>query len=243
MTLRNFWLLLTRWRWIVIPGVLLALGGGTVAAFLSPVSYRVESSYIFLSPVLAGDGKPGNPFLQLGNGVAMTVDIVAVSLSDGVTREQFEDDALDQTYTAGRDTSLSAPLMVISVEGTSLSEAYATLDALGSELLTRLDELQAEAGAPTGQLVSASQLTRDPEPAVVLAVPLRNGVSVAAGVLLLTLTITVLADRWRSRRRRRATDDPARNVTPPREAAPVRAEEAASDSEERELVSSRSSET
>lgn len=197
MTLRKFWLILSRWKWIVIGSLILSLGGGAAAGMTTPVTYQVEASHLFLSPVLTSGGAPGNPFLQLGNGVAMTVDILAVSLSDGVTEEQFVDEGSELTYTAARNASLSAPIMVIAVEDTNLAAAYTTLDALGAELDLRLDKLQQDAGAPTGQWITASELTRDPKPVLSFATPLRNGVSVTAAVLLLGLLCIVIAERRR----------------------------------------------
>jgi hypothetical protein len=203
MTLRKFWQMLRRWRWIVIPGLILAEVAGLAAGYLSPVSYKVQSSYLFLSPVTGADGSAGNPFLQLGNGVSTTVDILAVSLSDVITTESYTENAPQLTYTTVRDTSISAPLLVITVEDVSLTNANKTLDALGADLATRLDDLQASAGAPQGQWVTATQLTRDPRAEVGLAVPIRNGVAAGLGVILLTLLVMALAERWASARQRR----------------------------------------
>jgi hypothetical protein len=203
MTLRKFWLMLRRWRWIVIPGLILAEVAGLAAGYLSPVSYKVQSSYLFLSPVIGADGSAGNPFLQLGNGVSTTVDILAVSLSDVITTESYTENAPDLTYTTVRDTSISAPLLVITVEDVSLANANKTLDALGADLATRLDALQESSGAPEGQWVTATQLTRDPKAVVGLAVPIRNGVAAGLGVILLTLLVMAFAERWASARQRR----------------------------------------
>ncbi|ANP74095.1 hypothetical protein [Cryobacterium arcticum] len=200
MTLRKLWQMLTRWRWIVIPGVLVAMVGGVIMGVMSPVSYKVQSSYLFLSPVLGADGTAGNPFLQLGNGVSTTVDILAVSLSDVITTEHYTDNAPQLTYTTFRDTSLSAPLLAITVEDVSRTNAYATLDSLGKDLGVRLDALQESAGAPRNQWVTATQLTRDPKAVLNYAVPIRNGVGVALGLLLLTILVMALAERRRSHR-------------------------------------------
>lgn len=209
MTLRKLWQMLTRWRWIVIPGVLLALAGGVIVGVMSPVSYKVQSSYLFLSPVLGADGTAGNPFLQLGNGVSTTVDILAVSLSDVITTEQYTDNAPQLTYTTFRDSSLSAPLLAITVEDVSRTNAYATLDSLGKDLVVRLDALQESAGAPRNQWVTATQLTRDPKAVVNYAVPIRNGVGVALGLLLLTILVMALAERRRSHRVHPRDDTPS----------------------------------
>ncbi|MGY4858313.1 hypothetical protein [Cryobacterium sp. AP23] len=219
MTLRKLWQMLTRWRWVVVPGLILAVAGGVVAGVMSPVSYKVQSSYLFLSPVLGADGTAGNPFLQLGNGVSTTVDILAVSLSDVITTEQYTDNAPDLTYTTFRDNSLSAPLLAITVEDVSRTNAYATLDSLGKDLGMRLDALQERAGAPRNQWVTTTQLTRDPKAVISYAVPIRNGVGVGLGLVLLTILVMALAERRRSRRVT-PRDDGTQSVTGPRDPEP-----------------------
>jgi len=209
MTLRKLWQMLTRWRWIVIPGLVLAAAGGVIVGLLTPVSYKVQSSYLFLSPVLGADGTAGNPFLQLGNGVSTTVDILAVSLSDVVTTEQYTENAPELTYTTFRDNALSAPLLAITVEDVSLTNAYATLDSLGEDLGLRLDALQEGAGAPRNQWVTTTQLTRDPVAAISYAVPIRNGVGVGLGLVLLTILVMALAERRRSQHSHDTTQPPA----------------------------------
>lgn len=197
MTLRIFWNMIRRWRWIVIAGLVVGLAGGAFGGVATPVTYQVQASYLFLSPVLAGDGKPGNPFLQLGNSVSTTVDILAVALEDGVMVDRYVDENSDLTYTARRDTSLAAPLMNISVEDISLDSAAATLSSLGIELGRRLDYLQQEAGAPVDQWITMSQFTSDPKPVLDYSAPIRNGVASALGALLLSLGIVLLAERRR----------------------------------------------
>lgn len=211
MTLRGFWALIARWRWIVIPGILIALVGGAYAFVESPKSYKVESSFLFLSPVLSAEGKSGNPFLQLGNGVSVVVDVLSVSLMDGATVRSYTEDAPDLEYTAVRDTSVQAPLMVITVEDVSKKRAFETLKSLGTELGTRLVAIQTEAQAPPDLWVTMSQLTGDPVAETNYATPLRNGVIVFAGVALLTLIAVAIAERIRVRRdaRRKAVRTPA----------------------------------
>lgn len=200
MTLRTIWAVISRWRWVVIPGVLLAIAGGAAAFWYTPITQTVEARYLFLSPVVDTKGVAGNPFLQLGNGVAQAVDILAVSLTDGETERKYTDDAPTLKYGATRDLAVTAPLMVITVEYTDPEVAYDTLDSLGRDMTRRLTTLQENAGAPRTQWVTITPISRDPEPELGFGDAIRNGVIGFGGLMLLLLTVVALADRRRSTR-------------------------------------------
>jgi hypothetical protein len=201
MTLRNIWEFLVRWRLALIPGLVLALAGGGAAFYYTPYTYTVSASYLLLSPVKdATTGASGNPFLQLGNGVSVTVDVLSVSLMDGETVRKYTAHAPDLTYTAERVTSVAAPLLELSVQDTNLKVAKSTLDSLGALLGERLDALQQQAGAPEGQWVTLKNLTHDPKPVLGFSDPVRNGVLAFLAVALLILAFVGLADRRRTRR-------------------------------------------
>lgn len=201
MTLRNIWAFIARWKWVLIPGLLLALVGGGAAFYFTPFTYTVSSSYLFLSPVKdAATGAAGNPLLQLGNGVSVTVDVLSVSLMDDATVRTYTAHAPELKYKAARDTSVLAPLLVISVQDTSLKVAKATLDSLQTELAARLDELQQRAGAPKAQWVTIRELTQDPKPELDFSDPVRNGILVLLVLTLLLLVSVALTDRRRSGR-------------------------------------------
>jgi hypothetical protein len=200
MTLRTIWAVIARWKWIIIPGLILGLAGGAAAFLKTPKTYSVEASYLFLSPVKDVKGIASNPFLQLGNGVSQAVDVLAVSLVDGKTVRQFTDRAPQLKYTAGRDISVGAPLMAIMVQDVNLDTARSTLTSLGGILQTRLDSLQSSAGAPRGQWITMTELTNDPKPKIGYSDGIRNGVLAFVGILLLTLIIVAIAERVRVRR-------------------------------------------
>jgi hypothetical protein len=200
MTLRRFWEMLARWKWLVISGLVIALAAAAGAVFLTPPTQTVTSSYLFLSPVRNADGIAGNPFLQLGNGVAQAVDVLSLSLMDGETVRGYTEDAPDLTYVAARDTALSAPVLEISVEYTDPDIAFATLDSLGEMMTDRLETIQREAGAPRTQWITASQLTRDPEPELGFGDAIRNAVLAFGGVLFVVLSSAALLERRRLRK-------------------------------------------
>jgi len=216
MTLSNLWLFVLRWRWTLIPGLILALGGGAAAFLYTPPTYSLSASYLFLSPVRIGDDAPGNPFLQLGSGVSLAVDVVAVSLTDGDTVKKYTADAPDLTYTAVRDRAGAAPVMIVTVMDTDLAAVRSTLTSLGKDLMTDLDSLQQSAGAPQTQWVTATALTQDREPTVGYGTPVRNGILAFLAVALLVLCTAASIERFRLRSRARVhIAEMARNTRRP----------------------------
>jgi uncharacterized protein involved in exopolysaccharide biosynthesis len=200
MTLRRFWEMIARWKWLVISGLVLATAAAAGAVYLTPPTQTVTSSYLFLSPVRNSDGIAGNPFLQLGNGVSQAVDVIALSLMDGETVRSYTENASDLKYVAARDAALTAPVLELSVEYTDPDVAFTTLDSLGETMVDRLEAIQQEAGAPRTQWISASPLTRDPEPELGFGDVIRNAVLAFSGVLLVTLSSVALLERRRLRK-------------------------------------------
>lgn len=201
MTLHTIWSFLVRRRWVLIPGLVVSLLCAGAAFFFTPITYTVSSSYLFLSPVLdAETGTAGNPLLQLGNGVSVTADVLSVSVMNGETVRKYTNGHPNLEYTVARDTSVSAPLMVVTVTDTELTSAETTLNSLETELGQRLERLQQQAGAPRSQWVTMKEITRDPKPELGFVEPVRNSVLAFLGAGIILLGSVALKDRRSSSR-------------------------------------------
>lgn len=200
MSLRIIWTTIARWRWIMIPFLVVALGAGTLIFLATPRLNTVDSSYLFLSPVKDLLGVSGNPLLQPGSGVAQTVDVLAVSLADEATVRQLTKSAPELKYTASRNLSVGAPLMDISVEYTDLATARSALATLGELLQERLSSLQSNANAPASQWITLTMLTDNQKPKLSYGNPVRNGLLVLFALLGLGFLVVAIAEQVRSRR-------------------------------------------
>ena len=231
MSLRIIWSTIARWRWIMIPFLLLAIGGGAFVFVNSPRTFTVDSSFLFLSPVKDIEGIAGNPFLQPGSGVPQTVDVLAVSLADEATVRQLTKSAPDLKYTATRNLAVGAPLMHLTVEYTELATARKTLDALGGLLLDRLSELQSNAAAPASQWITMTKLTDNQKPTLGYSDPIRNGVLVLFGLIGLGLLTVAIAEKDRFRRESTLHAAEDRQQAEPETAEPETAEPETSEPE------------
>ncbi len=200
MTLGAFLRLLRRWLFAIVIGVAVAIAAAFAAFSATPASYEVTARFLFLSAAIDAEGEPVNPFLQLGNGIGVLIDVVSTSMRDGTTVRAITDDREGLDYTVSADAGIAAPVMRITVTDTSPESAFDVLDELGSESLSRARTIQLQAGAPAVALIEGTALTRSAKADVDQLDAIRNGVLAGVGVLALTLVAIVIADRRRSRR-------------------------------------------
>jgi hypothetical protein len=201
-----------RW-WLVVPALVLALVAGGAGYLRTPPQYTQSESYLLLYPVMT-EGGPGNPFLQLGNGVSMAASVLATKVSAGSTAASLAADHPGLTFGVALDVSSGAPIVAVSAQDPDPQVLAATLDRLGEDLVTQLADLQKASGAPEDSWVTISRLTHDPQAQESHSDGVRTGGAAAGGVLVLFALLILLVE-WRSAlrgRRRRAADAVAENA-------------------------------
>src|SRR3954466_13774553 len=187
-----------RRRWLVVPAVVLALIAGGAGYTVTSPQYTQSESYLLLYPVMT-EGGPGNPFLQLGNGVSMAGSVLATKVSAGSAAGSLTADHPGLTFTVALDSSSGAPIVAVSAQDRDPEVLATTLDQLGQDLVTQLADLQKASGAPEDSWVTISRLTHDAQALESHSDGIRNGAGAAAGVLLVFALLVLLVE-WRSRR-------------------------------------------
>jgi hypothetical protein len=200
VSLTEFARLIARWKWVGVPGLVLALAAGATLFSVSSPEYTRTGNYLLLSPVETADG-PSNPFLNLGNGVAMTASVLAARVSDAETALTLTERAPDLQYSVLVNASLGAPVLEVTVTDPDPAVVDQTFGALGELLTTELEGMQRDTGAPDVSWVTIRQLTDQPDPTVGYGTPLRNATAGTVGVGLLVMLLVALLER---RRRTRA---------------------------------------
>ena len=210
-----------RW-WLVVPGLLVALVAGGAVYRVTPPQYTQSESYLLLYPVMT-EGGPGNPFLQLGNGVSMAGSVLATKVSAGSTAASLAAAHPGLTFSVALDASSGAPIVAVSAQDRDPVVLATTLGQLGKDLVTQLADLQKTSGAPEDSWVTISRLTKDAQAQESHSDGIRNGAGAAAGVLLVFALLVLLVE-WRSRRAQRrrakavaaaAENEPGSNGLPP----------------------------
>ncbi|MDQ4504341.1 hypothetical protein [Sinomonas sp. ASV322] len=200
MTLKSFVAMLRRFIWLVVIGVVLAGGAGAAGFLVSPKGYEMTARFLLLSPLRNAEGQVGNPFLDLGNGVASLAEVVSTSLTDDATVLNYRDKYPGLEYAVARDVGTNAPVIIVKVDASKEAEAKAALEDLSEAVPGKISDLQKGAGAPQNLWVTSTTLTRDTRAKPIYTVPLRTGISAGAGVLLVDLLIVALLERRRARR-------------------------------------------
>jgi hypothetical protein len=190
--------ILLRWRRVVSAGIVLGVVAAAAGFLLTPATYVQSESYLLLYPV-AGDNGPGNPFLELGNGVGMAAVVLTTKMSDGSTAEAITADVPGLTYSVAMDYASPAPIVVVTAEHRDPDVVATGLDRLGLELEQQLAGLQAATGAPESTWVTVDQLTSDPTAEAPAGGRLRNAVGAAGVVVFLSLLVVALLERRRFR--------------------------------------------
>jgi hypothetical protein len=225
--------ILMRRRWILVPAIVLALLAAGGCYMVAPPAYTQTESYLLLYP-LEGVNGPGNPFLNLGNGVGMAASVLATKTNAPDTAARLTSGTPGLTYTVAPDPASTAPILDVIVNDQDRAAVARGLDAVGDELVTQLASLQRATGAPEASWVTISRLTRDPEPTPSHKAGLRNGAAALGGILVLALLLIVWLERPGSRSRTAASPDasgPEPDGATPLPAVPTPARQVSDDAE------------
>lgn len=213
-------LLLRRWRLVAL-ALVLTLAAGAGAAVLGPWRYESRAQVLFLPPTV-DPGIEGqiNPFLALGPALRVTADIVRLDVVDDSTRaELVARGAVEEYEIEPYLADNGGPILNVTVEGPDADRTRLTVDLVSARIIEDLRTIQDSARAPSGSYISASVLTRTPEPEPSVKDKVRLAAVLAPAVLVLLLASIIVQDRFRGRSARRAdagdaTADAA--GTPPR---------------------------
>ena len=207
MSFGDFARMLLRWKWVIVPGLVLALGAGAFVYERGEPEYTRTASYLLLTPVQTEEG-PSNPLLFLGNGVTITASVLAAKVSDSETVGRLTAGEPGVTYTAVLDAAVGAPVVQTSVTGSDTASVDRVLAALQDELEAGLATLQRESGAPENTWVTLHSFTEDPQAVPSSAVALRNAIAATAGALVLVLLLVAALEGGRRRRAARRAQTP-----------------------------------
>jgi hypothetical protein len=197
MTLRDFFQMMLRWWKVAACALLLALVAGAAAFVATPSTYSLTGSYLLLSPAIDNEGRKGNPYLELGNGVALATDILQVALTDGETLNGILASRPEMKVTIERNNAVAAAVLVVTVQDTELRTPGIALDRIADEARTHLQEIQSRAGAPQRSWVTINELTKDPKPDIGYTEPVRNAVLAGGGVGALAVLLIAIMERRR----------------------------------------------
>jgi uncharacterized protein involved in exopolysaccharide biosynthesis len=156
-------------RWYIVVPLLLLTVGGTVAAFSSaPPEYQTKASLVVLSPQTEVGIDPNvpkdvNAFLNFGGSQEVAAQVLQVRMSDTKLVERLESEGVGGSWTFEVQGGSGPLIDVVVTEETperALASANRVLDLATSELA----DLQTEAGSPKPQLIRLSVVSSPSDP-------------------------------------------------------------------------------
>lgn len=183
--------LLRRW-YLVLLGLLATLGLCLATTSLVPPVQQMQAHILLLPPrsaVPAG----GNPYLALG-GLSPTAAVVATSLTDESTMAGIVATGATAPYEVAPDTSTSAPVLLISVDGSTPQEASLTLRRVVDQIPIKLVALQKATEIRESSFITSTVLSIDVKPTPLRKTQLRALIAVLGGGVVGTALFAAVID-------------------------------------------------
>jgi len=196
MSLRDSWATLVR-RWYLVFPALLVAGMLAVGVYsVTPKKYESQAKLLLLPPAAtAGVDGPGNPYLNLTQGLGMTADVIAVGVTNDATVTRLASLGGTGAYKVAADVDVNAPVLIITVDSRRPEVVSRTLRLVDGELRSQLNAAQRAAGAPSKTWISVSTLMQSPKPSPVRKTPIQLGIITGAGSLIVLFAMVFLIDR------------------------------------------------
>ena len=229
MDLKAFWTtLLRRWYFVVVALMLTAASTYFVVDEVGP-TYQAKGAVLLFPPVTTvregvRTDTVGNPYLMLG-GLTLVRDIVIRAMTAQTSQAELcrvsNDPAYEAmrrdlckpnpsiTYQAVPDFTNSAPIILVTVDADSSTNAVAALNAVMGRVPVVLRELQAGLKLESSAVITSTPLVSDAKPEAVHKSQIRAGIVAAAGTFGFGLLIIGFVDGLLAARRVRRPVDAA----------------------------------
>ncbi|SDU84306.1 hypothetical protein SAMN04488544_0818 [Microlunatus sagamiharensis] len=221
-----------RWYALVVTVLLAAAGTYLVVHAVGP-TYRATGAVLLLPPETTleqADPKQSNtnPFLALGS-LSQVRDVTVRSVTSQATMAAMCLPQPDPAYAAmraklcnddpavkfqvGPDDTNSAPIVLITVDADTVSDAQVALRAMMDQVPAALTQLQGPMVLKPEAIITSTPLVTDARPEVVRKNQIRTGIVAGAGILGLGLLLLALLDHLLLTRQGRRPGEPSAGGT------------------------------
>ncbi|GAA2106742.1 hypothetical protein GCM10009841_26220 [Microlunatus panaciterrae] len=233
MQFKDLWATLLRRWYLVLVAVMITIGASSAVVFLVGPTYEAKGSVLLIPPGTTvsqanPSGTLGNPFLSLG-GLNQARDIVVNTMASKSVYEDLcnhkGDSSYEQmrvelcksrpgvSYQATPDFTSSAPVILVTVEADSSTNAVTALHAVMERVPATLTQLQSDLGLRPRAEITSIPLVSDDHPDAVHKTQIRAGIAAGAatlgfGLLLIALGEGLVASKRTPRRARGLATSP-----------------------------------
>lgn len=189
---------LLKFWYLVLCGVLVALGGAYYMWNHTEPRYTAEASVLLLPPAssikgTAPNGDDSNPLMNLG-GLNQARDVLISAMSSASQKEAFDQAFSNTAYTVGVDPLSSGPILVIKTDSERAAEASQSLEFLLGQFSERLVDMQVDLAVPEKSSIESIQLTPPTTPEADAKPQLRAAALTGVGALVATVLLIALID-------------------------------------------------
>ena len=179
--------------------LILTLIATATAVIKLPWSYSATADVMLLPSHNLAKTYGGNPFLAFNSTINETADVIRYEATDLHTAQVLAAAGYTQGYTIKDAIDTSAPILMITVTGSSTGAVEHTLTGVVNEISTLLASQQSSFSLVDH--IHAMEIASDPQASRVMSKKARPVLVVFAVGLLLTAAIPALVDAVAERRR------------------------------------------
>ncbi|MEU6372626.1 chain length determinant protein [Streptomyces sp. NPDC046909] len=196
-----------RRRWyVLLPGLLLAVGLTVAVAVVVPVTYQSQSTVVLLNSQKATVAYDGNPFLSTQTSLTGMADSLARNLNSDVSVRELKSRGAKGTFEAKLADNAQGPLMWLTVTGTDKAAVLASDKILTKYAEERLEEFQQQQSVDDKAMIRMTTIVSPQNPIAQTKTRLQYMVMAGALGLVLSLVAVFYVE---ARRRPRASAEPA----------------------------------
>lgn len=204
-----------RWR-IFLAGFLLAGLASAGVLMYVPAQYQASGNVLFLLPAKTATGSI-NPYLNLQSGLSVAASLVGGVVTTPETQQEVVASGFTSQYAVAQSPN-GVPLLSVSAEDTDPDMAVKTVAEVIRRIDSQLNQMQVDAGAPTGQFMTIKEFSVTPTAQVLHGSKLRAlGVALAVlvlGTALVAFSVDGSRRRKEARLRSAAEHEPSEGIAP-----------------------------
>lgn len=221
-----------RWYAVLVGVVLTAAGAGLVLTL--PPTYEATSVLVLLAPntpapgaIPTGEDAPDdptvNPYQAFDGSITVTAELMSTEMTQPRVVADLVARGASPDYQVTTDPDTGGPTVTITTRAGSAAEALKSTRLVTSEFHRQLEARQLTAGAPTGSLITASEVVDAVQADQLVSGRIRALVAVLAVGTVASIVLALAVDAIANARRRRRdrSDPPGSPATPGGDPDPV----------------------
>jgi capsular polysaccharide biosynthesis protein len=198
---------LRKWRALTTALLILTLIATAGALVELPWTYKSTADVMFLPSKNLAKAYGGNPYLAFNSTINETADVIRYEATDMHTAQTLTTAGYTQAYTITDATDTSAPILLITVTGSSAGAVEHTLNGVVNKISTLLASQQSTFSAVNQ--IHDLMIASNPQASRVTSKKARPLLVVFAVGLLFTMAIPALVDAVAERRRGQKNSRPS----------------------------------